>query len=990
MSTLPVRTCVNGNALYTPSVNPESIGKAVTWTMTVNTTGAIFVQTGNSAPLHRVLTGTAADAVAVKVGPNAGTLTIVLTYDGSDEGSCSASRIVRKVAVTASYPPLKCAQDKAKITAVATTQSVFNGPFVPSPPYLYTLLPEGTQNLTGIFEDVAAGPHTILAKENMLEGCEAEFAINVIAPPVVIVEAKCPTSIEKNACEFNNQDEVNAQVKAFVDAFDVVGGTGIIQKEKIFEPANGFVDKCGGLLKVTIKGVDECGQRAECFATFKINAAPAVVPKVPAPVVVKFCELTTEDALKEQFKKFLEGFGVSGGCAPQLIPIVHGEPNTCGGDDIEVRFIVRDKCIADFEIFSTFTVERPLAPHIYARPDKNLPACISQADLDKEWDAFLGSVKANSECGPLVVDHGAPIKPDRCLGGDVLVKFVANPNCFPPLVVEAHFRVAEAPKPVINQCPPAKDLGCNPLGLPAADQVGVTSTCAYTQRHVDGPVTGDACNKQQIRTYYISTDCYADAAQCQQTFTWKQDDGIKDLVCAKGGDLGCNPNLDTDLPAPIDPTFTANCPAKVTVKDGPITGENCFKQMVRTYNVATECFPAGIDCTQIFTWKVDLVKPTITKLAQGPTDLGCNPTDAQIEDALGGATANDNCDGDLTAKLDVVTKDKVATGGCGFSITRTWNVKDICGNIADEVSRTVTFKIQEAPTLVCAPDKRIACDAQVIFDDPKAGESCGPVQVNIVSTITSADGNTITRTWEAVNECGLKSAQCSQTIIKEVCDFNGCTLGYWKNHTQAWDCYQTCTLYKDVFKDSTLPEGLTLLQALNLGAGDCNNLARQSVAALLNICDGTLNFKVADIATLQALVNKAFLEGKCGALGAQLDSFNNEGGANHCDVEKSPNDKNDHCNDARTKKGVDATGYVAPTFKVFPNPFTHGFQINSTNITDPVRIGVYDVLGRQVETRLINPQNFDSESFGIDYPTGMYSIMINQATEQKVLRVIKK
>jgi hypothetical protein len=338
----------------------------------------------------------------------------------------------------------------------------------------------------------------------------------------------------------------------------------------------------------------------------------------------------------------------------------------------------------------------------------------------------------------------------------------------------------------------------------------------------------------------------------------------------------------------------------------------------------------------------------------------------------------------------VVTKDKVATGGCGFSITRTWNVKDICGNIADEVSRTVTFKIQEAPTLVCAPDKRIACDAQVIFDDPKAGESCGPVQVNIVSTITSADGNTITRTWEAVNECGLKSAQCSQTIIKEVCDFNGCTLGYWKNHTQAWDCYQTCTLYKDVFKDSTLPEGLTLLQALNLGAGDCNNLARQSVAALLNICDGTLNFKVADIATLQALVNKAFLEGKCGALGAQLDSFNNEGGANHCDVEKSPNDKNDHCNDARTKKGVDATGYVAPTFKVFPNPFTHGFQINSTNITDPVRIGVYDVLGRQVETRLINPQNFDSESFGIDYPTGMYSIMINQATEQKVLRVIKK
>lgn len=698
MSTLPVRTCVNGNALYSPSVNPESVGKAVTWTMTVNTTGAIFVESGTSAPLHKVLTGTPADVIAVKVGPNAGTLTVVLSYDGSSEGSCSASRIVRKVAVSATAPPLKCAQDLATITAVATTQSTFGGPFVPSPPYLYTLLPEGTQNLTGVFTNVSAGPHTIQAKENMLEGCDATTDINIIAPPVIIVTPSCPGDFLRSACLYDTQDQVQADFAAFVAAFNVTGGTGIINKVITYDPAGGLApDKCGGTVKVTITGTDECQQTGSCSATFTITPPTPVVPHAPAPVTIKYCDLRNID-LAAVFKAWLAEFSAgTGGCAPTLIPIPHGEPGTCGGDGILVRFTVHDKCRLDTEISSTFTVERPLAPHIDQIADRHLLACVSQGDLDAAWDAFLGSVHANDECGVLPVTHGSPIKPDRCLGGDVPVTFIANPNCFPPLEVTAHFIVDAAPKPTIDACPADVDLKCNPVFPIAKTLIVVNTTCPAQQDITDGPTTGDACNKTFTRTYTIGTDCYPASIVCHQVFKWSEDTGVRNVVCAPGKDLGCNP---VGLPDVVNPTYDSNCPADVTHVDLPATGDDCAKTQIRRFTIKTACDQVGVNCDQTFTFKIDKVVPVITKTGTCPTDVKCNPTDAEIEAMLGGATATDNCDGVITDKLVVTTGDAVNTHDCFFTKTRTWNVKDKCDNAAAQLTCTITYKVdKDGPVL---------------------------------------------------------------------------------------------------------------------------------------------------------------------------------------------------------------------------------------------------------------------------------------------------
>jgi hypothetical protein len=77
----------------------------------------------------------------------------------------------------------------------------------------------------------------------------------------------------------------------------------------------------------------------------------------------------------------------------------------------------------------------------------------------------------------------------------------------------------------------------------------------------------------------------------------------------------------------------------------------------------------------------------------------------------------------------------------------------------------------------------------------------------------------------------------------------GCTPGYWKNHTDSWQEYSPDTLVKTVFTAAagTALGDLTLLQALNLGGGSGlvgaeSNLLRAAVAALLNASYDPLAF----------------------------------------------------------------------------------------------------------------------------------------------------
>ena len=62
----------------------------------------------------------------------------------------------------------------------------------------------------------------------------------------------------------------------------------------------------------------------------------------------------------------------------------------------------------------------------------------------------------------------------------------------------------------------------------------------------------------------------------------------------------------------------------------------------------------------------------------------------------------------------------------------------------------------------------------------------------------------------------------------------GCTPGFWKNHTSEWVTYSPSDDFDTVFGVNAFNPNKTFYQALRSGGGGVNALGRHAVAALLN------------------------------------------------------------------------------------------------------------------------------------------------------------
>jgi hypothetical protein len=107
----------------------------------------------------------------------------------------------------------------------------------------------------------------------------------------------------------------------------------------------------------------------------------------------------------------------------------------------------------------------------------------------------------------------------------------------------------------------------------------------------------------------------------------------------------------------------------------------------------------------------------------------------------------------------------------------------------------------------------------------------------------------------------------------------GCTPGFWKNHPFP-EPYTPETLFSDVFGVTIADdEDLTLGEALNLGGGGENALARAAVAALLNAASDEIDFEFTVEEVIEQVQN-AIASGDPEAiedLKDELDRENNRG-----------------------------------------------------------------------------------------------------------------
>ncbi|MBZ9632647.1 T9SS type A sorting domain-containing protein, partial [Salegentibacter sp. LM13S] len=247
----------------------------------------------------------------------------------------------------------------------------------------------------------------------------------------------------------------------------------------------------------------------------------------------------------------------------------------------------------------------------------------------------------------------------------------------------------------------------------------------------------------------------------------------------------------------------------------------------------------------------------------------------------------------------------------------------------------------------------------------------------------------------SISDDGCTSGSTTVDLIEPICDdFEGCTLGYWKNHTDRWPasnseenssseeiCYAftTCTLYGDVFSNAPKSiSGMTLLEALNAKGGGVKNLARQSVAALLNACSEEVNYEIATAAELIAYVNAKF--GDANNTASYLDMLNNAGcslGGSRATTEPSPS-----CLEDEDPYRNEIVSSSTEGFSAWPVPFATNLNVQyEFEYISHVTLEFYNLNGQLLRTyRDKRVTNGDVTELTLDFAT--------KANQIYILRVI--
>ena len=302
----------------------------------------------------------------------------------------------------------------------------------------------------------------------------------------------------------------------------------------------------------------------------------------------------------------------------------------------------------------------------------------------------------------------------------------------------------------INPTALCQDISVNlsaPTVAAAAIDGGSTDNCAITTRLIDGLANRTFVCADMPSTVATLTvrDAADNSASCPATVTVVDDiipvismNGVSPVTVECGAaytDAGATANDNCDgalVPAvanTVDTAVLGNYTVTYTASDG---AGNAAVPVVRQVNV------------------VDTTAPVITRNGSATVTVECPNLYADA-----GATAADVCYGDLTPSI--VTVNPVDTS-VPDTYTITYDITDVEGNVATQVTRTVTVQDTTLPVITMLGDATVTVecgagytDAGATADDSCAGDlTSGIIAVSTVLpntvgaytvTYTVSDGN---------------------------------------------------------------------------------------------------------------------------------------------------------------------------------------------------------------------------------------------------------
>ncbi len=510
---------------------------------------------------------------------------------------------------------------------------------------------------------------------------------------------------------------------------------------------------------LTWEATDVCGNKTQADQTICIvdNVPPVFVSSTLAPITVNQCG----------FNYDLYQPKATDNCSSPVMVMAVGFQSTTTGigrRTVVITWEATDMCGNATRAKQTFNVIDETPPRI----NRGLPL----PNVNIECSDFLNNIQVPlgfDDCGDpveVILASRRIIVAGNC-NGIIEITWKATDASGNMSFATQIVNINDKTRPVIT-CPSTITVSCFSL-VPAPNTTLPTATdnCggAVVISHVgDAAVGGQCANRFSITRTYKATDACGNTATCTQTIVVNDQTGPVITATGTTLTLGCNPSAAMINAALGTATAVDNCGGMVTITptDGQITSNGCQRTQTRTFTAVDACGNAATPVTRTVTWTMDNVAPVI--MATGTTlTLGCNPTAAQINAALGTATATDAC-GNVTL---TPTDGPVVSNGCGRSQTRTWNATDACGNPAIPVTRTVTWTFDITPPVFtfCPPGSDLGCNPRII---PAAGvavatDACGNVMItDALGTIqTNGCQRSQTRTYTATDGCG-NTATCIQ------------------------------------------------------------------------------------------------------------------------------------------------------------------------------------------------------------------------------------
>ena len=265
------------------------------------------------------------------------------------------------------------------------------------------------------------------------------------------------------------------------------------------------------------------------------------------------------------------------------------------------------------------------------------------------------------------------------------------------------------------------------------------------------------CTYKIIRKWVATDDCGNDV-MAQQIITIV--DNVPPIIVNVPANITVNCDA---IPAPASNVSASDeCDLSVNVVFGQSTQNlACGFVITRTWTATDDCGNTA-SASQLIT-VTDTKKPIINGV---PADViaSCD----NIPAVPTNVTASDICDSNVipTFSQTIIPGDP-STGGCTYTIVRTWTAVDDCGN-TETKSYSIIVSDNTPPTLQNAPANTTAeCSslptAPELFATDNCTEGLIPAVLNVQIVPVSACSYNIIRTWTATDDCG-NTASVVQTI----------------------------------------------------------------------------------------------------------------------------------------------------------------------------------------------------------------------------------